>query len=80
MSGCPCKNCITLAICKISDLNRLVDKCVLLRKYLEVVKVTPHKVLPDGSEKGHTIHSNLSRRAHRIRVINTKRYINHSFK
>ena len=77
---CPCKNCITLPLCKTADLNRLVDKCVLLREYLKVTRVIPHRLLPDGSEKGHTIHSNLNQAVHSFRIRNLKRYIKHTFK
>ena len=77
---CPCRNCLTLALCKTSDLHKLVDKCVLLRKYLGVIKVKPIKVFPDGSERGHKIFSNLSVPVHLFRIATIKKYINHTFK
>lgn len=72
----PCKDCLTLAICKSLDLHDLVIKCEYMHKYLKVNWVGTR--MKNGELLCYTIHSHLNRGVHRFRMRKIKKYIPHT--
>jgi len=71
---CPCKDCLTLALCKSLDLHDLVKKCFFMSKYLKATKIS-HAPYSNNVIR---IHSNLPRFTHKIRMNKVKRFIQHT--
>jgi hypothetical protein len=75
---CPCKKCLTLAICKSLDLHHLIKKCSSIERYLKVKKVIEKSVNP--TTHIYRLHSNLKPFIHRIRLNRLKHFVHHTYK
>ena len=71
---CPCKDCLTLPICKTMDLHHLANKCSLMNTYLGV-KIIRRSY---SNEKIVNIYSNLKPSLHKFRMNKVKKYILHT--
>ena len=78
---CPCKDCITLPLCKHESLNILVGKCSIISKYLKITTIKTKKVETKTHITTTThLHSNLGRRLHKYRIRKIKQFVPHTFK
>ena len=73
---CPCKDCLTLPLCKNLDLHDLVRKCSFMSKYLKVNRITDKPISKTASI--YRIFSNLKPFVHRRRMNKIKQFIPHS--
>lgn len=78
---CPCKDCLTLSLCKNLDIHHLVAKCYEISTYLKATTITDEVVLETQSEKTikRRLFSKLKPFMHRIRLNKIKEFIPHSY-
>lgn len=78
---CPCKNCLTLPICKTLELHDLAEKCCNIAKYLKVVKIN-HKIIKQ-TDTEEIVESHLSSQlgnfTHRMRINRIRKFIPHTY-
>jgi hypothetical protein len=74
----PCKDCLTLPLCKNLDLHDLARKCSFISKYLKVNRITEKPI--NKTVSIYRIFSGLKPFIHRSRMNKIKQLIPHSHK
>jgi hypothetical protein len=74
----PCKECLTLSVCKNLDLHHLIRKCSSIKIYLKVEKVSERRINP--TEYIYRMYSDLKPFIHRIRLNRLKHFVHHTYK
>ena len=74
----PCKNCITLPLCKSLDLHHLVEKCSIIKSYLKATRVSTIRNSDTRKIISYKIYSNLKPSIHRYKLRRLKRFIPHT--
>ena len=79
---CPCKNCLTLPICKSLELHDLAEKCCNIAKYLKVVQIKHTIVNKTDTEEiiESNLFSGLGNFIHRMRINKIRQFIPHTYK